>query len=172
MAIAGRFCCFIGSWPKFFRPLAHAILAPFRKVSMLDQKAIEQILPHRCPFLFVDEITDIHPDKRIVGQFHVREEQKFLHEEAGARFFPATLLTEAMAQVGAILVLYPEENRGRTIYFRSIEQTEFDGRVPAGSILRVEAQIRRLRSRFGSLEVSAFVGDERVGKGIMSFALG
>jgi 3-hydroxymyristoyl/3-hydroxydecanoyl-(acyl carrier protein) dehydratase len=92
--------------------------------------------------------------------------------EGDERYFPSTLLAEAMAQIGAILVLFPEENRGRTIYFRSIEDAEFSRRVPVGARVRVEAQIRKLRARYGSLAVEAFVEDELAAKGVMSFALG
>jgi 3-hydroxymyristoyl/3-hydroxydecanoyl-(acyl carrier protein) dehydratase len=77
-----------------------------------------------------------------------------------------------MAQVGAILVLYPDENRGRTIYFRSIEEATFARRVRVGERIRVIAEIRKLRSRYGSLAVEAFVDGELVAKGVMSFALG
>lgn len=138
---------------------------------MLDREAIEQILPHRPPFLFVDEVVEIEPGLRIVGRFQVREAELFLGGKSECHF-PATLIAEAMAQVGAILVLYPEENRGRTIYFRSIEQAEFRQDVLAGSELRVEAQVRKMRARYGSLSVSAFLAGELVARGIMSFALG
>jgi hypothetical protein len=74
--------------------------------------------------------------------------------------------------IGAILVLFPEENRGRTIYFRSIEEVEFSRRVPVGARVRVEAQIKKLRARFGSLKLEAFVEDGLAAKGVMSFALG
>jgi 3-hydroxymyristoyl/3-hydroxydecanoyl-(acyl carrier protein) dehydratase len=139
---------------------------------MLDRAQIQAILPHRAPFLFVDSISSIVPGERIVGEFLVTETERFLAREGDERYFPSTLLTEAMAQVGAILVLFPEENRGRTIYFRSIEEVEFSRRVPVGARVRVEAQIKKLRARFGSLAVEAFVEDGLAAKGVMSFALG
>jgi len=139
---------------------------------MLDRAQIQEILPHRAPFLFVDSISSIVPGERIVGEFLVKETERFLAREGDDRYFPPTLLTEAMAQVGAILVLFPEENRGKTIYFRSIEEAEFSRRVPVGARIRVEAQIKKLRSRFGSLTVEAFVDGDLAAKGVMSFALG
>jgi 3-hydroxyacyl-[acyl-carrier-protein] dehydratase len=90
---------------------------------------------------------------------------------SGKRHFPPTILTEAMAQVGAVLVLHPEENRGRTIFFRSIEEASFLKKVPAGSTVRIEGLVRRMRGRLGSLKMSAFVADELVAEGIMGFAL-
>jgi 3-hydroxyacyl-[acyl-carrier-protein] dehydratase len=139
---------------------------------MLDRAQIEAILPHRAPFLFVDSISAIVPGERIVGELSVSEHEEFLSREGSARFFPATLLVEAMAQVGAILVLFPEENRRRTIYFRSIEGLNFVRRIPEGARVRVEGRIQKLRSRFGMLEVEAFLESELAAKGVMTFALG
>ena len=139
---------------------------------MLDLSLIQAILPHRAPFLFVDSISSIVPGERITGEFLVKETERFLARDGDELFFPSTLLAEAMAQVGAILVLFPEEHRGRTIYFRSIEEAEFARRVPVGARVRVEARIRKLRARFGSLEVAAFVENELAARGVMSFALG
>lgn len=140
---------------------------------VLSRSEIEAILPHRPPFLFVDAVSEIVPGERIVGEFHVKQTELFLARDgAGAPRLPATILTEAMAQVGAILVLFPEENRGRTIYFRSIEEAEFEESLFVGSTVRVEAKVKKLRSRFGSLAVEARLGDSVIARGVMSFALG
>jgi 3-hydroxyacyl-[acyl-carrier-protein] dehydratase len=139
---------------------------------MLDRAEIQAVLPHRPPFLFVDSISTIAPGDRISGEFLVKESELFLARRGNETYFPETLLTEVMAQVGAILVLYPEENRGRTIFFRSIEEAEFTRRIEAGERIRVEARIRKLRARYGSLAVEAFVGRELAARGVMSFALG
>jgi 3-hydroxyacyl-[acyl-carrier-protein] dehydratase len=140
--------------------------------AVLYRTDIEGILPHRDPFLFVDEILEIVPREKIVGVVRVADRDLFLHHDKnGKSYFPPTILTEAMAQVGAVLVLHPEENRGRTIYFRSIDNATFHKRVPAGSALKVEGVVRRLRGRLGSLKLSAFLGDELVADGTMGFAL-
>jgi len=139
---------------------------------MLDRAQIQAILPHRAPFLFVDSISSIVPGERITGEFLVKETERFLAREGEERYFPSTLLAEAMAQIGAILVLFPEENRGKTIYFRSIEEAEFGPRVKVGSRIRVVAEIKKLRARYGILGVEAFAEGELAAKGVMSFALG
>lgn len=138
----------------------------------LDRAQIEAILPHRDPFLYVDTVLEIEPQRRIVGELHVNERLRFLSRREDGVFLPATVLAEAMAQVGAILVLHPEENRGRTIYFRSIDGAEFHGHVGVGQTVRIEAEVRRIRARFGSLAVTANVGDTVVAHAVMSFALG
>ena len=138
----------------------------------LDRKEIEAILPHRDPFLFVEAITEIEPGSRIVGRLNGRRMRHYAPRDRDSGYLPPTVLTEAMAQVGAILVLYPEENRGRTIYFRSIEKTSFERQVPSDADVQIEAKVRRMRSRFGSLSVTARTDSEDVAAGVMSFALG
>jgi 3-hydroxyacyl-[acyl-carrier-protein] dehydratase len=140
--------------------------------AVLDREGIKKILPHRDPFLFVDEIEELVEGERIVGLVRVSDTAWCLVEDAsGSSFFPPSLLTEAMAQVGAVLVMNTDENRGRTIYFRSIDEIRFDRKVPAGSTVRVEGAVRRLRGRLGSLQVKAYLGDEMVAEGVMGFAL-
>ena len=137
-------------------------------MTQLDRTQIEAILPHRDPFLFVDEVSELVPGERIVGHLHVSDSEKFLNRE---RRLPSTLLAEVMAQVGAILPLYSDENQGRTIFLRAIDGAEFHRYVEAGETVRVEASIKKMRSRFGSLAVSAFVGEALVASCVMSFAL-
>ena len=139
---------------------------------VFNRAAIEEILPHRQPFLFVDEIIELVPGERVVGLFSVADDGSFLMKDGGKTYFPPTLLVESMAQVGAILVLHPDENRGRTIYFRAIEECEFHRAVPKGSTVRIEAEVRRMRARVGSLAVTAYLRDEVAAKAVMSFALG
>ena len=77
----------------------------------LDYAAIERILPHRYPFLLVDRITEFQPDQRIVGVKNVAANEPYLSRPANGRAsLPPTILTEAVAQVGAILILAKPEN--------------------------------------------------------------
>ena len=134
----------------------------------LDRTQIEAILPHRDPFLFADGVSELVPGERIVGYFHVGGSLRFLHRDGT---LPATLLTEVMAQIGAIVPLHADENQGKAIFFRAIDDASFLRPVRAGETVRVEATVKKMRARFGSLAVSAFVGDELAASGIMSFAL-
>src|SRR5947208_15157805 len=84
----------------------------------LDYSAIERILPLRYPFLLVDRITEFEPDKRIVGIKNVTLNERHLAFRAGELpVLPPTILTEAVAQVGAIMILAKPENKERLIYF-------------------------------------------------------
>jgi 3-hydroxyacyl-[acyl-carrier-protein] dehydratase len=139
----------------------------------LDYAAIERILPHRSPFLLVDRITEFEVDKRIVGIKNVSLNERYMsHEASGVPVLPPTILTEAVAQVGAIMILAKPENRQRLIYFRGIERVRYRRPVHPGDVVEIEAVVLRLRSRMGTLKGVARVNGRPVIDGIMTFALG
>jgi len=139
----------------------------------LDQTAIERILPHRFPFLLVDRITAFEPDKRIVGIKNVALNERYLADRTGdSPVLPPTILTEAIAQVGAILILAKPENRNQLPYFRSIERVRYRRPVHPGDVVEIEATVVRLRSRVGVLRGIARVEGRTVVEGTMTFALG
>jgi len=139
----------------------------------LDYAAIEQILLHRYPFLFVDRITEFEVDKRIVGIKNVSLNERYLsHTPGGMPVLPPTILTEAVAQVGAILVLAKPENRQRLPFFAGIERVRYRRPVYPGDVVVIEANVIRLRSRMGLLKGIARVNGKPVIDGTMTFALG
>jgi 3-hydroxyacyl-[acyl-carrier-protein] dehydratase len=139
----------------------------------LDYAAIERILPHRYPFLLVDRITEFEVDKRIVGIKNVSLNERYLSRETNGRHvMPPTILTEAVAQVGAIMILAKPENRQRLIYFMGIERVRYRRPVFPGDVVEIEAVVLRLRSRMGLLKGVARVGGRAVIDGTMTFALG
>ena len=139
----------------------------------LDYAAIERILLHRYPFLFVDRITEFEVDKRIVGIKNVSLNERYLSQSGtGAPVLPPTILTEAVAQVGAIMILAKPENRQRLIFFAGIERVRYRRPVYAGDVVVIEANVVRLRSRMGLLKGVARVDGKAVIDGTMTFALG
>jgi 3-hydroxyacyl-[acyl-carrier-protein] dehydratase len=139
----------------------------------LDYAAIERILPHRYPFLLVDRITVLEVDKRIVGIKNISHNERYMTREAnGSTVLPPTILTEAIAQVGAILILAKPENRQRLPFFTGIERVRFRRPVRPGDIVEIEAVVVRLRSRMGLLKGVARVDGRRVADGMMTVALG
>ena len=138
----------------------------------LDYSAIERILPHRYPFLLVDRVTEFEPDKRIVGIKNVTLNERYLSRSGDeAPVLPPTILTEAIAQVGAIMILAKPENHEKLIYFRSIERVRYRRAVHPGDVVIIEATVRRLRSRMGQLRGIARVEGKTVVEGSMTFAL-
>ena len=139
----------------------------------LDNGAIERILRHRHPFLLVDRITELESDKRIVGIKAVTMNERHLSRTSGQRpSLPPTILTECVAQVGAILILSKPENREKLIFFRSIERVRYRRAVYPGDVVEVEALVKRLRSTMGQLHGFARVNGEIIMDGTMTFALG
>src|SRR5215212_5410223 len=139
----------------------------------LDYSAIERILPHRYPFLLVDRITELEPDKRIVGIKNVSLNERYLSHQRGRRpALPPTILTECIAQVGAILILSKPENRAKLPFFAGIERVRYRRPVYPGEVVEIEARVKRLRSRMGQLGGYARVNGQIVLEGTMTFALG
>jgi 3-hydroxyacyl-[acyl-carrier-protein] dehydratase len=138
----------------------------------LDHAAIESILLHRFPFLLVDRITELEIDRRIVGIKNVSLNDRYLSAAAGrAVALPPVILTEAVAQVGAILILAKPENRQRLIVFRGIERVRYRRPVKPGDVVEIEATVLRLRSRMGQLKATGRVEGSPVIEGTMTFAL-
>ena len=139
----------------------------------IEVHAIEQILPHRYPFLLVDRITELELDKRIVGIKNVTMNERYLSYQPGERpVLPSTILTEAIAQVGAILILAKPENRQRLPFFAGIERVRFRRPVRPGDVVVIEANVIKLRGRMGRLKGVATVNGNTVIDGTMTFALG
>lgn len=140
----------------------------------LDYSAIERILPHRYPFLLVDRITEFEIDRRIVGIKNVSLNDRYLWRtvDGGQPVLPPTILTEAIAQVGAILILAKPENRQRLPFFAGIQRVRYRGAVRPGDVVVIEAVALRLRSRMGRLKGVARVDGRVVLEGTMTFALG
>lgn len=142
-------------------------------VAPLDYSAIQRILPHRYPFLLVDRITEMEPDKRIVGVKNVSLNERFLWPHPGGRpALPPTILTECVAQVGGILILSKPENRGKLVLFSSIKKVRFRRPVYAGDVVEVEARVKRLRRRMGVFEGFARVNGQVVVHGTMACMIG
>lgn len=139
----------------------------------LDYTAIERILPHRYPFLLVDRVTEFEPDRRIVGIKNVSLNERHLwHGVNEPPVLPPTILTEAIAQVGAILILSKPENREKLIFMGGIERIRYRRAVHPGDVVEIEAVVKRLRSRMGVLSGAARVNGTVVCAGRMTFALG
>jgi 3-hydroxyacyl-[acyl-carrier-protein] dehydratase len=139
----------------------------------LDHAAIERILPHRYPFLLVDRVTEFEEDKRIVGIKNVSRNERYLSIGLnGSLALPPTILTEAVAQVGAILILAKPENRQRLPFFAGIKRVRFKHPVHPGDVLEIEANVVRIRTRMGVLRGVARVEGKVVFEGTMTFALG
>ena len=138
----------------------------------LELEDIKRILPHRYPFLLVDRILELEPDRRVVGLKNVSSDERyFIAGPGGVPVLPASILTEAMAQAGAVLILAKPENRARLIYFMGIDRVRYRRPVRAGDSVLLEGVVVRLRGKMGSLRGVARVDGQVVCEGLMTFAL-
>ncbi|HET6513681.1 MAG TPA: 3-hydroxyacyl-ACP dehydratase FabZ [Thermodesulfovibrionales bacterium] len=128
---------------------------------MLDIKEIEDILPHRYPFLLVDRILEMEPGERAVGIKNVTiNEPFFVGHFPGNPIMPGVLIVEALAQVSGILA-FCSGMQGDTVYFMSIEKAKFRKPVVPGDQLRLEITALQHRGNVWKFSGSALV-DNRV----------
>ena len=122
---------------------------------------IEKIIPHREPFLLIDEVLEIVPGKRIKALKHIRPEEYFFKGHfPGNPIMPGVLLVEAIAQAGAISILILPENKGQIVLFAGIDKARFKRIVRPGDDILIEAEITDFRRNIGRAKGNATVNGE------------
>jgi 3-hydroxyacyl-[acyl-carrier-protein] dehydratase len=133
---------------------------------------IEEILPHREPFLLLDEVVELEPGSHVVARKTVREDEWYLAGHfPGRPVMPGVLIVEAMAQAGAVAVLSEEENRGRLALFAGIDDVRFKRIVEPGDELELRCELERVRGPIGKGKASAHVDGELAARGTLTFAV-
>jgi 3-hydroxyacyl-[acyl-carrier-protein] dehydratase len=138
--------------------------APFGKAQ------IEEILPHRDPFLLLDEVLELEPGSRVVARKVVTEEDCAGHFP-GNPIMPGVKMVEALAQAGAVAVLVQEENRGKLALFAGIDDVRFKRVVRPGEELTLECLLETVRGPIGRGKARATVGGELAVRGTLTFAV-
>ena len=139
---------------------------------VLEITDIMKILPHRPPMLLVDRIVEIDPFKSATGIKNVTmNEPFFVGHFPGHPIMPGVLMLEAMAQVGGVAMLYPEENRGKIAMFGGMENIKFKRPVVPGDQLVTKAHIVKVRGEFGVLHCDGYVDDKLVASADFKFAM-
>jgi 3-hydroxyacyl-[acyl-carrier-protein] dehydratase len=138
----------------------------------LGRAEIEEILPHREPFLLIDEVVELTPGVGAVARKHVREDEWYLAGHFPRRpVMPGVLIVEALAQTGAVAVLSEEENRGRLALFAGIDECRFKRIVEPGDKLDLRCELDKVRGPIGRGKAEARVDGALACRAILTFAV-
>ncbi|MCZ0703676.1 3-hydroxyacyl-[acyl-carrier-protein] dehydratase [Natronobacillus azotifigens] len=139
---------------------------------MLDIQEIQATIPHRYPFLLVDEIIEIEEGKRVVGKKNVTINEPFFQGHfPDYPVMPGVLIVEALAQTGAVVMLKKEENVGKIGFLAGIDKCRFKRQVKPGDQLRLEVEITRLKGPVGKGKAVATVDGELACEAEIMFAI-
>ncbi len=139
---------------------------------MLDIEQIRNVLPHRYPFLLVDRILDLVPEKSARGYKNVTINEEFFEGHfPGHAVMPGVLVCEAMAQVGGVLLLSMTGNEGKLAYFGGMDRVRFRKPVHPGDTLVTDVELIATKGNIGKIKAVARVNDEVAAEGEFIFAL-
>lgn len=140
---------------------------------MLDAQQIQDIIPHRYPFLLVDRILEVEEEKRAVGIKNVTVNEEFFNGHfPGYPVMPGVLIVEALAQVFGVIMLGKEENKGKIGLFAGIDGCRFKRQVKPGDQLRLEVEVTRLRGPVAKGKAVATVDGEVACEAELTFSIG
>jgi 3-hydroxyacyl-[acyl-carrier-protein] dehydratase len=138
----------------------------------LGRAEIEEILPHREPFLLIDEVLELTPGIGAVARKHVRDDEWYLAGHfPGRPVMPGVLIVEALAQTGAVAVLSEEQNRGRIALFAGIDDCRFKRVVEPGDTLELRCELEKVRGPIGRGKAEARVDGQVVCRAMLTFAV-
>lgn len=139
---------------------------------LMDRKAIEEIIPHRDPFMLIDEIIELEPGKRVVAKKHLKEDEYwFKGHFPGHPVQPGVLMMEMLGQAGAVCVLSQPENKGKIAMFTGIDKARFRRVVLPGETLTLEVTLTKFRGPVGFGSAVASVDGVKAVTAEISFAV-
>ena len=142
-------------------------------MNSLDINQIQEIIPHRHPFLLVDYIEDYEPGEYAIGYKCVTyREDFFAGHFPGQPVMPGVLTIEALAQVGAVAILSKEEFKGKTAFFGGINKRKFRGMVKPGDKLKLELHVISTKGPVGVGKAEASVDGKIVASAELTFMVG
>ena len=126
--------------------------------TIFDYNEIKKIIPHRQPFLLIDRIVEYEEGKRCVGLKQVSGNEPFFQGHfPDYAVMPGVLITEALAQTGAVAMLNSEENKGKIALFAGIDKCRFKKQVTPGDTLMLEVEITKIKGPIGKGTAKATV---------------
>jgi 3-hydroxyacyl-[acyl-carrier-protein] dehydratase len=138
----------------------------------LDREQIEALIPHRAPFLLLDEVVELEPGVRCHARRTLRaDEFWFAGHFPGNPIMPGVLVVEALAQAGVVTALSQEEAQGKLVLFAGIDKVRFKRVVVPGDTLDLMVEVTMARAAVGRGKVSATVGGDMACRGELMFAM-
>lgn len=142
-------------------------------MALLNQEQIKEIIPHREPFLLIDEIEELEPGVRAVGKKYLRpEESWFAGHFPGQPVQPGVLTIEMLAQTGAVCALSVPENKGKIAFFAGIDKARFRGVARPGDTLTLEVEVTKTVHGISFCKGTASVDGKKVVTAEFSCSLG
>lgn len=139
---------------------------------MLNKEEIKNIIPQREPFLMIDEVEEFIPGESAIAYKNVNEQEWYFKGHfPGNPIMPGVLITESLAQTGAVAILSMSENKGKNALFGGIDKMKFKRKVVPGDRLKLEVKIIKRKGPIGIGEAIATVDEKIVAKGELTFAL-
>ena len=142
-------------------------------MNYLDTKQIQQIIPHRHPFLLVDYIEDYEPGEFAVGYKCVTYREDFFKGHFPQEpVMPGVLIIEALAQTGAVCALSADEYKGKIAFLGGVNKAKFRGKVVPGDVLTLEVEMIKVKGPVGVAQGTATVDGKKVASAEITFMIG
>lgn len=140
--------------------------------TIFDYNEIKEIIPHRQPFLLIDRVVEYEAGQRCVAIKQVSGNEPFFQGHfPDYAVMPGVLITEALAQTGAVAILNSEENKGKLALFAGIDKCRFKKQVTPGDTLKLEVEITKMRGPIGKGNAKATVDGQLACSCELTFAI-
>lgn len=139
---------------------------------ILNSNQIQEIIPHRYPFLLVDQVLEMDENSITALKAVSGNEMHFMGHFPEKHVMPGVLIVESLAQAGAIVLLSKEEFKGKIAYFVGIDKMRFQRQVIPGDLLTLKVELIKVKGPVGIAKAVALVGSEVCARGEIKFAIG
>lgn len=139
---------------------------------LLNSNDIQNIIPHRYPFLLVDGVLEMDETSITAIKNVSANEMHFMGHFPEKHVFPGVLIMESLAQTGAIVLLSKEEFKGKIAYFAGLDKVKFKKPVIPGDTLTLKVSLDKIKGPVGIASGEALVNGKVVASGILKFAVG